>query len=84
MKFFKNLSIRFKIMIPVAIMGIVTIAVGAVGLLGTNRVLDAGEKISEDCTVCIEQIGEISASYQSLRRAGTGNDPARGNHRDYR
>lgn len=67
-KFFKNLSIRFKILIPVACLGLLLVTMGIVSLVGMTRVMRSGNAISGNYAVEIEKLGDINASYQTLHR----------------
>lgn len=67
MMFFKNLSIRYKILIPVGILGAMLILLGVMSLFNTSRIMGSSNEIavySEN----VEQLGEISTAYQTLRR----------------
>lgn len=68
MQFFKNLSIRLKIMIPVAAMGIMILVLGLVALAGSDNIMDTSTEIVENYSKSIEQIGDVMANYQDLRR----------------
>lgn len=68
MMFFKNLSIRFKILIPVGLLGCLVIILGVTSLQSANQIMAAGEEISDKYVVSIEQLDEVATSYQSLRR----------------
>ncbi|MCM1256636.1 MAG: methyl-accepting chemotaxis protein [Roseburia sp.] len=67
-KFLKDLSIRYKILIPVAILGILMFAMGIISLQSTTQIMRASEAISGNYAVKIEKLGDITASYQTLRR----------------
>lgn len=67
MTFLKNLSIRFKILIPVGVLGVMLILLGVLSLLNTNRIMDSSDEISVYSNN-VEQLGEISTAYQTLRR----------------
>ena len=69
MDHFRNLSIKFKLLIPVALLGILTIALGALSLVSTRQIMTASEAVSGNYTMKIEWLGEITSSYQQLRRA---------------
>lgn len=55
MKGFVNLKIRFKILIPVAIMGIFMIILGIVGLNSADRIMSASTEISDNHVMGISQ-----------------------------
>lgn len=66
--FLKNLSIRLKILIPVALLGCLTIGLGASSFFSTNEIMDVSEDISGVYAAKIEQLGDITSAYQTLRR----------------
>ena len=68
MMFFKNLSIRFKILIPVTILGILMVILGLTSLNSANQIMNASEEISGSGVQNLERLDEIAISYQSLRR----------------
>lgn len=65
--FLKNLSIRFKILIPVALLGCLTIILGISSFNSANKIMDASDDISV-CSSKIEQYGDVATAYQTLRR----------------
>ena len=68
MMFFKNLSIRYKILIPVALLGCLMLALGIISLQSANQLMTASNEITEKYAKSIEQLDEIAISYQTLRR----------------
>lgn len=68
MKAFKNLSIRFKILIPVVILGIVVVLLGFIGFQSAGNIMKASEDISSNYVKNIEQIGKLSADFQALQK----------------
>ncbi|MCI8874540.1 MAG: methyl-accepting chemotaxis protein [Lachnospiraceae bacterium] len=66
--FFKNLSIRYKILVPVALLGCLMFAMGIISLSSTKQIMEASEAISSNYAMKIERLGDITASYQTLRR----------------
>lgn len=66
--FLKNLSIRFKILIPVAVLGALMFLLGAVSIQSANQLKAASEEVSGNYAVKIEQLGDITSNYQTLRR----------------
>lgn len=68
MMFFKNLSIRYKILIPVALLGCLIVILAVMSIQSASQIMDASEEISGNYAVKIEQLGDISTSYQTLRR----------------
>lgn len=67
MMFFKNLSIRLKILIPVGVLGIMLVTLGVLGIRNTNVIMDSSDEIAQYSNN-VEQLGEISTAYQTLRR----------------
>lgn len=65
---FRNLSIRIKILVPVACLGVLMFAMGLVSLMCTKQIMSASEAISGNYAMKIEKLGEITAAYQTLRR----------------
>lgn len=68
MKFLKDLSIRYKILIPVGLLGCLLIILGAVSLQSANQLMKSSEEISGNYALSIEQIDETDIAYQMLRR----------------
>ena len=68
MKGFVNLKIRFKIMIPVAMMGILMIVLGIVGLSSTDRIMNASTDISTNNVTGISKIGTMESTAQQLQK----------------
>lgn len=66
--FLKNLSIRLKILIPVAILGFLMLILGIVSFNSTNRIMKTSENITGNYVVRIEQIQDVTIAYQTLRR----------------
>ncbi len=67
-KKFRNLSIRFKILIPVTLMGCLLILLAVTSIRSAGQIMDASEEISENYALRIEELGDISTNYQALRR----------------
>lgn len=65
--FLKNLSIRLKILIPVAVLGILMLILGIVSFNSTNRIMKTSENITGNYVVRIEQIEDVTIAYQMLR-----------------
>ncbi len=68
MMFLKNLSIRYKILLPVAALGCLLIILGMVSLQSANQLMASSEEISGNYVLSIEQIDDTAIAYQSLRR----------------
>jgi len=68
MVFLKNLSIRFKILIPVTLMGCLLVLLAIISIQSAGQIMRASEEISGNYAAKIEQLGDISTHYQTLRR----------------
>ncbi len=68
MMFFKNLSIRFKILIPVALLGCLLVFLAVTSINSAGQIMDASEEISGNYALQIEHLGDVSTNYQTLRR----------------
>lgn len=66
--FLKNLSIRYKILIPVGLLGLLTLVLGIISLESSSQIMKGSEEISGVYAQKIEQFGEVETSYQTLRR----------------
>lgn len=66
--FFKNLSIRYKILIPVSLLGGLLIILALVSMNSAGQIRNASKEISDNYAVKIEQFGDITGYYQTLRR----------------
>lgn len=66
--FFKNLSIRYKILIPVTLLGGLLVILAFVSMHSAGQIRDASKEISDNYAVKIEQFGDITGYYQTLRR----------------
>lgn len=68
MMFFKNLSIRFKILIPVALLGCLLIFLALTSINSAGQIMEASKAISGNYASQIEHLGDVSTYYQTLRR----------------
>lgn len=68
MMFFKNLSIRYKILLPVALLGCLMLLLGIMSLQSANQIMSVSQEISGTYTVKIEQLDDVTIAYQTLRR----------------
>lgn len=68
MMFFKNLSIRYKILLPVALLGCLMLILGVMSLQSAKQIMEASEEISDKYVVKIEQLDDTVIAYQTLRR----------------
>ncbi|MDE6853366.1 MAG: MCP four helix bundle domain-containing protein, partial [Lachnospiraceae bacterium] len=68
MMFFKNLSIRFKILIPVALLGCLLVFLALTSVNSAGQIMNASKSISDKHASLIEDLGDVSTYYQTLRR----------------
>lgn len=68
MMFFKNLSIRFKILIPVALLGCLLVFLALASINSAGQIMEASKAISGNYASQIEHLGDVSTYYQTLRR----------------
>ena len=66
MKILKNMSIKLKVMLPIAILGIAVLLAGISSLINSKRLLNAGVVISNDCSQSIELLMDMSADLESM------------------
>ncbi|MCH5267981.1 MAG: methyl-accepting chemotaxis protein [Lachnospiraceae bacterium] len=64
----KDLSIRYKILIPVGLLGILMFVMGIMSLWSTAEIMSTSRDISDNYAMKIEKLGETNSSYQTLRR----------------
>lgn len=60
MQFFKNLSVRIKIMVPVILLGIELMVAGFIGIASTNKVMDSSQEIVNNYEASVGQIEALS------------------------
>lgn len=68
MKILNNISIRFKVLVPIFMLACMLVVVTATSISSLSSVMKASTSISENYVVSIEQIGELSTAFQSLNR----------------
>ena len=64
----KDLSIRYKILIPVGLLGLLMFVMGVMSLWSTAQIMGTSRDISGNYAMKIEKLGEVNSSYQTLRR----------------
>ncbi len=76
--FLKNLSIRLKILIPVAVLGCLMFVLGLISIRSASQIKTASDEISGTYAVKIEHLGDVTSSYQTLRRVAFAHIVAQG------
>ena len=68
MQFFKDLSIRVKIMIPVVILGMEIMVTGLIGIMSLKSVMSTNREIVNNYAVSVDQAGEIATNFAMLQK----------------
>ena len=68
MKKLDNVSIRFKVLVPMLLLALMLVVVTITSISSLGSVMKASTRISEKYVDNIEQIGALSTSFQSLNR----------------
>lgn len=76
--FLKNLSIRLKILIPVAVLGCLMFVLGLISIQSASQIKTASDEISGTYAIKIEHLGDVTSSYQTLRRVAFAHIVAQG------
>lgn len=76
--FLKNLSIRFKILIPVVVLGCLMFVLGLISIRSIGQIKTANDEISGTYAIKIEHLGDVTSSYQTLRRVAFAHIVAQG------
>ena len=76
--FLKNLSIRLKILIPVAVLGCLMFVLGLISIRSASQIKTASDEISGTYAIKIEHLGDVTSSYQTLRRVAFAHIVAQG------
>lgn len=66
MKKLNNISIKFKVMFPIVILGVVVLLASIFSLKDTRHLRNTGVVISDDCTKSIELLMNMSAELESM------------------
>lgn len=62
----KNISVKFKIMLPVALISILLIVSSITSIRIANNMLSVGQEISDNYSASLVQLGEISEKFEML------------------
>ena len=63
---FKNMSVKFKIMMPVALISILLVISSLTSIRIANNMLSVGQKISGNYSASLTQLGKISEKFEKL------------------
>ena len=63
---FKNMSVKFKIMLPVALISILLVVSSLTSIRIANDMLSVGQEISDNYSASLVQLGEISENFEKL------------------
>lgn len=67
-QYLKDLSLKIKIMLPVLILSLMMLVIGATGLYSSIHIMDQSTNVSGGYMKNTEVLGDIRNNYQSLRR----------------
>ena len=68
MRAFKNMSVRYKIMIPLITLAVIILLMGVTSYKGMNSIMDASTAISGNYARCLDMVGDFSADFQHMSR----------------
>lgn len=68
MRAFRNMSVRFKIMIPLVTLAVIILLMGLTSYTGMNNIMDASTSISGNYARCLDMVGDFNADFQYLSR----------------
>lgn len=68
MRAFRNMSVRYKIMLPLITLAVIILLMGVISYRGMNSIMDASTSISGNYARCLDMVGEFSADFQHLSR----------------
>ncbi len=67
MKWFHNLKIRSKLLAGFGLMALLAAVIGTTGILNVRQINANGQKMYEQMTVPVSQLGQISTAFQRVR-----------------
>lgn len=68
MNTFKNASVGLKILVPVCIMGIMSLVLAFVAISGANNIKNSSDEITENYSASIERLGDIYGNFHALEK----------------
>lgn len=68
MKFLKNMSVRLKIMIPIALLAILLVSSCAVSIYDLGRMMSASSKISDYFNKDISDLERVYSDFESMQK----------------
>ena len=66
MKFFDNLSIRIKVIVPIVVLAAIVLLSSFLGMYNAKQLLNAGHEISDNCTKSIQYLMQMSSSLEAM------------------
>lgn len=66
MKFFDNLSIRIKVVVPIGVLAVIVLLSSFFGMYNAKQLLNAGHEISDNCTKSIQYLMQMSSSLEAM------------------
>ncbi|MDE7267596.1 MAG: methyl-accepting chemotaxis protein [Lachnospiraceae bacterium] len=68
MRIFKNMKIRYKIMLPLLTLAAIMLLMGVMSYTGMSRIMATSTDISENTAQCLNLVGEFDANFQQMSR----------------
>ena len=68
MRVFKNMNVRYKIMLPLLTLAAIMLLMGVISYSGMSRIMATSTDISEDTAQCLNMVGELDADFQRMTR----------------
>ncbi|MDE7418111.1 MAG: methyl-accepting chemotaxis protein [Lachnospiraceae bacterium] len=68
MRAFRNMSVRYKIMIPLITLAVIILLMGVTSYTGMNNIMDASTSISGNYARCLDMVGDFNADFQHMSR----------------
>ncbi|MDE5697475.1 MAG: methyl-accepting chemotaxis protein [Lachnospiraceae bacterium] len=68
MRAFRNMSVRYKIMIPLVTLAVIILLMGITNYTGMNNIMDASTSISGNYARCLDMAGDFNADFQHMSR----------------
>ena len=68
MRAFGNISVRYKIMIPLVTLAVIILFMGVTSCTGKNDIMDASTSISGNYARCLDMAGDFNAGFRHMSR----------------
>lgn len=68
MRAFKNMGVRYKIMIPLITLAVIIWLLGTINYAGMTNIMKASTSISGNYARCLDMVGDFNADFQHMTR----------------